>query len=103
MKEVALASDGFSYERAAIEAHIARSWAGASTCVFLGSECWRRDLHETKPHQTNHNTSTQITAGKTPSSPKTGEPIDPMLLPNLSLRNLIQAFVEEQRRAFLAN
>lgn len=33
MKEVALASDGFSYEWAAIEAHVARSRAGALSCI----------------------------------------------------------------------
>lgn len=45
------------------------------------------------PHTTHHPPLT---------SPKKGEVIDLMLLPNLSLRNLIEAIVEEQKRAFAA-
>ena len=42
------------------------------------------------------------TAGRTPDSPKTEEKIDPMLLPNRGLANLIATWLEEQRRAFRA-
>jgi hypothetical protein len=54
----------------------------------------------TTPHHKPLTTHTPHTAGNATLSPKTGEAIDPMLLPNLSLRNLIQTFVDEQRHAF---
>lgn len=40
------------------------------------------------------------TSGRTPDSPKIGEKIDPMQLPNRGLANLISTWLEEQRRAF---
>ena len=68
-------------------------------CSGLGAWVWGGWLlimsnHMAIPHHD--------TAGRTPNSPKTGNTIDPMLLPNRGLMSLIDRWLREQRQAFRA-